>query len=130
MVNITGSFVSPSADATVSPRLFVPAGILTSVLDGFNVWKLLVTLFVGAVLYDQCKCDCSPKSPGALETRFKPFSNSSSTVKYHYLKGAIIGPAYKIPFMGPFLQSVNPKFHEYKAKWDSGELSCVSVFHK
>lgn len=32
--------------------------------------------------------------------------------------------------MGPFLQSVNPKFHEYKAKWDSGELSCVSVFHK
>lgn len=54
-----------------------------------------------------------------------PFS-----VKYHYLKGAIIGPAYKIPFMGPFLQSVNPKFTEYKAKWDSGELSCVSVFHK
>jgi C-22 sterol desaturase len=51
-------------------------------------------------------------------------------VKYHYLKGAIIGPAYKIPFMGPFLQSVNPKFTEYKAKWDSGELSCVSVFHK
>lgn len=32
--------------------------------------------------------------------------------------------------MGPFLESVNPKFTEYKAKWDSGELSCVSVFHK
>lgn len=32
--------------------------------------------------------------------------------------------------MGPFLQSVNPKFDEYVAKWDSGELSCVSVFHK
>ncbi len=53
-----------------------------------------------------------------------------ATVKYHYLKGNIVGPAYKIPFMGPFLQSVNPKFTEYKAKWDSGELSCVSVFHK
>lgn len=54
MVNMTGSFVSPSADAMVSPQLFAPAGLLASVLDGFNVWKLLVTLFVGAVLYDQC----------------------------------------------------------------------------
>ncbi|KAJ6130021.1 Cytochrome 61 [Penicillium capsulatum] len=104
MVNITGSFVSPSADATASPQLFAPAGIVASVLDGLTVWKLLLTLFVGAVLYDQ--------------------------FKYHYYKGSIVGPAYKIPFMGPFLQSVNPKFHEYKAKWDSGELSCVSVFHK
>lgn len=60
----------------------------------------------------------------------KPVAKSPFTVKYHYLKGSIVGPAYKIPFMGPFLQSVNPKFHEYKAKWDSGELSCVSVFHK
>ena len=32
--------------------------------------------------------------------------------------------------MGPFLQSVNPKFEEYYAKWTSGPLSCVSVFHK
>jgi hypothetical protein len=54
----------------------------------------------------------------------------SLAVRYIYLKGAIIGPAWKLPFMGPFLQSVNPKFHEYKAKWDSGDLSCVSVFHK
>lgn len=51
-------------------------------------------------------------------------------VRYLWLKGSIVGPAWKLPFMGPFLQSVNPKFHEYKAKWDSGELSCVSVFHK
>lgn len=51
-------------------------------------------------------------------------------MRYFYLKGSIVGPSFKIPFMGPFLQSVNPKFHEYKAKWDSGELSCVSVFHK
>lgn len=52
------------------------------------------------------------------------------SVKYFWLKGSIVGPTFKIPFMGPFLESVNPKFHEYKAKWDSGELSCVSVFHK
>lgn len=32
--------------------------------------------------------------------------------------------------MGPFLESMDPKFNEYKAKWASGELSCVSVFHK
>lgn len=25
---------------------------------------------------------------------------------------------------------MDPKFEEYKAKWDSGPLSCVSVFHK
>ncbi|KAJ5656827.1 Cytochrome 61 [Penicillium longicatenatum] len=104
MVNITGSFISPSADATVSPQFIASAGLLASVLDGFTVWKLLGTLFIAAIIYDQ--------------------------FKYHYYKGSIIGPAYKIPFMGPFLESVNPKFTEYKAKWDSGELSCVSVFHK
>lgn len=49
---------------------------------------------------------------------------------YLWQKGSIPGPAWKIPFMGPFLESVNPKFEEYKAKWASGELSCVSVFHK
>lgn len=35
-----------------------------------------------------------------------------------------------MPFIGPFLQSVDPKFEEYHAKWASGPLSCVSVFHK
>jgi C-22 sterol desaturase len=49
---------------------------------------------------------------------------------YIYQKGSIAGPWLKIPFMGPFLDSVNPKFEGYKAKWDSGALSCVSVFHK
>ncbi len=41
-----------------------------------------------------------------------------------------MGPAWKMPFVGPFLSSVNPKMDEYKAKFASGELSCVSVFHK
>ncbi|KAJ5498028.1 hypothetical protein LT330_002707 [Penicillium expansum] len=104
MANLTGSFVSPSADATVSPQLFAPAGLVATILDGFTIWKGLLTFLVAAVIYDQ--------------------------VKYHYLKGAIVGPMYKIPFMGPFLESVNPQFTKYKAKWDSGDLSCVSVFHK
>ena len=49
---------------------------------------------------------------------------------YIYQKGSIVGPSFKMPFIGPFLQSVNPKFEEYYAKWLSGPLSCVSVFHK
>ncbi|KKK15874.1 hypothetical protein P175DRAFT_0501211 [Aspergillus ochraceoroseus IBT 24754] len=104
MAGINGSFVSPAADATIAPLLFQPAGLVASVLNGMTVWKALLTLLALAVAYDQCR--------------------------YIYLKGSIIGPAWKLPFMGPFLQSVNPKFHEYKAKWDSGDLSCVSVFHK
>lgn len=58
------------------------------------------------------------------------FRNLTSAVKYIYLKGSIVGPSMKIPFMGPFLESVFPKFTKYKAKWNSGSLSCVSVFHK
>jgi len=50
--------------------------------------------------------------------------------RYIWNKGSIVGPSLKIPFMGPFLESVNPKFSEYLAKWNSGPLSCVSVFHK
>ena len=41
-----------------------------------------------------------------------------------------MGPAFKIPFMGVFKESMDPKFSEYLAKWNSGPLSCVSVFHK
>ena len=54
----------------------------------------------------------------------------SSIVSYIWKKGSIVGPAWKIPFIGPFLESMNPDFRNYKAKWDSGELTCVSVFHK
>lgn len=45
-------------------------------------------------------------------------------------KGSIEGPTFKTPFMGPFLESMDPKFEQYYAKWISGPLSCVSVFHK
>jgi sterol 22-desaturase len=49
---------------------------------------------------------------------------------YKWQKHGIVGPAWKMPFIGPFLESVNPDFKKYMAKWNSGELSCVSVFHK
>lgn len=45
-------------------------------------------------------------------------------------KGSIAGPTFKIPFMGPFIQALHPKFDAYLAQWASGPLSCVSVFHK
>lgn len=52
-------------------------------------------------------------------------------VSYIQKKGSIAGPRFKIyPIIGPFLESLDPKFEEYKAKWDSGALSCVSIFHK
>ncbi|KAN0071516.1 Cytochrome P450 [Elaphomyces granulatus] len=107
MVNVNGSFASPSADATATTFLtqsLATSGLLTAFYNTFSTWTVLLYLILFAVVYDQ--------------------------VKYIYLKGTIVGPSMKIPFMGPFLQSVNPKFHEYQAKWASGDLSCVSVFHK
>ncbi|PNY24001.1 Cytochrome P450 61, partial [Tolypocladium capitatum] len=67
-------------------------------------WTLLLTLVAMCVAYDQ--------------------------ISYIINKGSIVGPSWKVPFIGPFLQSMNPKFDEYHAKWASGPLSCVSVFHK
>ncbi|OKL59277.1 Cytochrome P450 [Talaromyces atroroseus] len=104
MVEFNGSFASPLADASVVAQLAGPSGALYNFLNGLTVWSGLLYLFLAAVVYDQ--------------------------VKYIYLKGSIVGPAMKIPFMGPFLDSMDPKFHEYLAKWNSGSLSCVSVFHK
>ena len=51
-------------------------------------------------------------------------------VSYRRQKAQIAGDPFKIPFVGPFLESVNPKFENYHRKWLSGALSCVSVFHK
>jgi C-22 sterol desaturase len=57
MANVNGSFVSPSADATISPQLFYNADALSAVLTGFTFWKALATLFFAAVIYDQRKQD-------------------------------------------------------------------------
>ena len=56
---------------------------------------------------------------------------SYDQIMYQIRKGSIVGPRLKVwPIIGPFLESLDPKFEEYKAKWDSGPLSCVSIFHK
>ncbi|KAI9780181.1 MAG: RNA polymerase C-22 sterol desaturase [Candelina submexicana] len=99
------SFASPSADAHISIGADDNLGGLVSNFTGWiSGWSVVITIFALLVVYDQSK--------------------------YIWNKGSIVGPSFKIPFMGPFLQSVNPKFEEYIGKWNSGDLSCVSVFHK
>ncbi|PGH16829.1 hypothetical protein AJ79_01473 [Helicocarpus griseus UAMH5409] len=104
MADVNGTFASPVADAGMAALAKDPAGLLMTIYNGITGWTALFALFLLLVAYDQAK--------------------------YIWLKGSIVGPSFKIPFMGPFLESVNPKFLEYKAKWASGDLSCVSVFHK
>jgi C-22 sterol desaturase len=55
---------------------------------------------------------------------------TKNQVMYIKNKGSIAGPMLKIPFMGPFIQALHPKFDEYLKQFASGPLSCVSVFHK
>ncbi|CAK7198787.1 RNA polymerase C-22 sterol desaturase [Sporothrix eucalyptigena] len=99
------SFASPLANAkyvaSALPAQFEP---VINAIANASIWQILLTLLAAAVLYDQ--------------------------LSYIWQKGSIVGPAMKLPFMGPFLESMNPKFEEYYAKWQSGPLSCVSVFHK
>ncbi|KAL9600040.1 MAG: hypothetical protein Q9219_003410 [cf. Caloplaca sp. 3 TL-2023] len=102
---VNGSFASPVADADY-PRPIDTAGsgLIGQLYDGLNGYSLILTIFLLLVAYDQ--------------------------FKYIWNKGNIVGPSWKAPFFGPFLSSVYPRMDEYKAKWASGELSCVSVFHK
>ncbi|KAI1934126.1 RNA polymerase C-22 sterol desaturase [Ophidiomyces ophidiicola] len=95
---------SPSADASISSVAADSSGLVMAVYNNFTGFTAILALLMLLIAYDQ--------------------------IKYIWLKGSIVGPKFKIPFMGPFLESVNPQFTKYKAKWDSGELSCVSVFHK
>ena len=60
----------------------------------------------------------------------KACADKVKIVSYVWQKGTIVGPALKIPFMGPFIDAIYPKFWKYKRQWASGELSCVSIFHK
>ncbi|KAI4851928.1 cytochrome P450 [Aureobasidium sp. EXF-8845] len=75
-----------------------------------STWQSITLLLVGLVVYDQ--------------------GDHSYPLLYIKRKGSIAGPSFKIPFMGPFLQALEPKFDSYLKQWASGPLSCVSVFHK
>lgn len=79
-------------------------GLFSSYLDGYSNTQIVLTILAILIAYDQCM--------------------------YIWRKGPIAGPALKIPFMGPFIQALHPKFDAYLTQWASGPLSCVSVFHK
>lgn len=96
-------------------------GKAISTVSGLSLWQILLTIFLGLVAYDQRTYS---------QQLYSLSATNSLLVSYISQKGSIVGPAFKIPFMGPFLESVNPKFEKYAAKWASGPLSCVSVFHK
>ncbi|KAH6655556.1 cytochrome P450 [Truncatella angustata] len=78
-------------------------GLLQGYFSGWSNLQVAVTILLVLVSYDQ--------------------------FRYLWQKGSIAGPRFKIPFMGPFIQAIHPKFDEYLAQWASGPLSCVSVFH-
>ncbi|KAK5451520.1 RNA polymerase C-22 sterol desaturase [Exophiala xenobiotica] len=98
------TFASPLANAQLKFQAASASGIVGRIVAQCNVWTVLFTILALLVAYDQCS--------------------------YQFRKYGIVGPAWKFPFMGPFLESVHPDFNKYKMKWESGELSCVSVFHK
>lgn len=99
--NATSSAFRSTVETAV-PSL--EAGLIARVVSSINAFSVLFTIIAVAVAYDQ--------------------------MSYWRQKGSITGPAWKMPFIGPFLESVDPKFEKYYAKWLSGSLSCVSVFHK
>jgi sterol 22-desaturase len=121
------SFHSPLAQASYHKlgENGAVEGVL-STISGLSGWSIALTLLLGAVLYDQGKLPRSLKQAESFSGRGLTYL----AVSYQLQKGSIVGPTFKTPFIGPFLQSVNPKFSEYAAKWASGDLSCVSVFHK
>ncbi|KAI1628808.1 cytochrome P450 [Exophiala viscosa] len=100
----TTSFTSPLANAQLHSHAAGASGLVGRLLAQLNIWTVIVTLLLVLVAYDQCS--------------------------YQYRKHGIVGPAWKMPFIGPFLESMHPDFNKYKTKWESGDLSCVSVFHK
>lgn len=105
MAGANASYASPVADAAFAQiKAIGPEGIVARLLDGVNGWTIALMVLLSLVAYDQ--------------------------IAYIVKKGSIVGPTFKMPFIGPFLESVNPKFEQYHAKWMSGPLSCVSVFHK
>lgn len=93
-------------DALNSTSSFVSGNsALLSKFESISWLQILISLIVIAITYDQ--------------------------IAYQLNKGSITGPKYKFwPIIGPFLESLDPKFEGYLAKWNSGPLSCVSIFHK
>jgi C-22 sterol desaturase len=48
---------------------------------------------------------------------------------YRSKKQHLPGAKWTIPIIGKFADSLNPTLENYKAAWNAGPLSCVSVFN-
>lgn len=100
--NVTETIAAASKDKIIS---MATAKHVLDVVQHMSYFKLFCTLIAIVLVYDQ--------------------------VSYQIQKGNIAGPKWKMwPIIGPFLESLDPKFEEYMDKWNSGPLSCVSIFHK
>lgn len=99
-----GSLANSSSFSTHANDIIKESGLLSTWLEGCSNIQIALTILALLTVYDQ--------------------------FMYLWRKGSIAGPAFKIPFMGPFVQALYPKFDAYLAQWASGPLSCVSVFHK
>ena len=81
-LNSTSSIVPASTiEATVGA---INTSFLGTIAQNTSTFGIIVTLLAAAVIYDQ--------------------------LSYWRQKGTLVGPAWKIPFIGPFLESVWPKF--------------------
>lgn len=99
-----GPLANNASFSTHANDLTRESGLLSTWLEGCSNTQIALTILAILIAYDQ--------------------------FMYLWRKGPIAGPAFKIPFMGPFVQALYPKFDAYLAQWASGPLSCVSVFHK
>ncbi|UZJ55322.1 hypothetical protein CBS101457_004642 [Exobasidium rhododendri] len=50
-------------------------------------------------------------------------------VLYRKRKGSLPGPAWTMPIIGKFADSLRPSLEKYQEGWNSGPLSVASVFH-
>lgn len=50
-------------------------------------------------------------------------------IRYRYKKRHLPGPAFTIPIIGKFVNSLYPSIENYCKQWSTGDLSALSVFH-
>ena len=118
-LNASQTSIPGTIHATISSA---QTGILSRLLESTGIFSVVITLLAIAVVYDQSEY-------GTLQ-RWRLATNNGFSVSYRKQKANLAGDSWKIPFVGPFFDSVNPEFGKYYTKWKSGDLSCVSVFHK
>jgi C-22 sterol desaturase len=84
----------------------VQSGISNKIFEktGLSPIALAVTILIGLLVWEQ--------------------------IDYLRKKKQLPGPSLKVPVIGSMMDSMAPTFDKYNAKWQSGDLSCVSVFNR